>query len=311
MRERLFLVATLLASSLTACDTRDAGDPRTITDPVAMACFTADIQAVSRASADGTAFTDGDKVGIVPLCSGNVDEQQNNTPYIYDGSRFAPVDSPYWFKNRNDVTFNAYYPFAADMTDNKIPIDTKAENQTLDGNGWRLNDILFASAVTNVASPTVSYTGDHAFSHQLSKLTLIFNAGDGFADLSELQDYTLGTLATQGDFNTATGTIGLAATEDPTDITMTVSGSAGTSLAATPLILLPQSITEGALSLEVTFGGQRYRATLPVSDGLRPGKHYTYTVTIKGTDLTIGTPQIVDWETTDGDSVHATMPDED
>ncbi len=311
MKTQLLLATCILPLTLLAgCEKKNADN--TTTDPVALTAFTAGIHGAvtSRASADGTAFTEGDKVGLVPLKSGKIDEAQNNTPYVYDGSQFAAAGDPYWFRDRNDVTFNAYFPYLEDMKGNIVSIDTRASSQTADGSGWRLNDILFASATTSVASPTVSYTDESAFRHQLAKFTLIFKAGDGFTDLSQLQEYTMGVLVMDGSFDTSNGTLALDADSNPADITMKLSGSTGKSLAATSLILLPQEIEEGKLSLSVTYDNQRYDTTLSVPEGLKAGNHYTYRVTLNSTGLIPNKAVIVDWEDVDGGDADAWMPDQ-
>lgn len=306
------LAVSLAALALTACNKKEADTPQTIVDPVAMASFTADVRTASAggANAAGTAFSEGDKVGIVPVKSSGVDTPQYNTPYTFDGTQFT-ANPPYWFRDRSSVTFNAYYPYSDDISaDGAISIDTKAENQKAAEDGWRINDILFASASTDVSAPTVAYTGEHAFTHQLSKLTLTFKAGDGIDNLSDLQNYTIGSLVTEGDFNAVTGELSLKTGAVPENLTMTVSGSAATDFTALPLILLPQTLSTDALKLSVTFNGQIYNASLSLPGGLEAGKHYTFNITIRSTPLGLITPEIVDWETVAGGDTDAKMPDE-
>ncbi len=309
--KKSILAISLAALALTACDKNGAEDSQAITDPVAMAGFTADIRtaAASRANVGGTAFADGDRVGIVPIKSSGVDTPQYNTPYTFSGTLFV-ADPPYWFRDRGGVTFNAYYPYTTGIAaDGTIAIDTRAENQTAAPDGWRLNDILFATASADVSSPTVSYTDGNAFTHQLSKLTLTFKAGDGIDDLSALQSYTIGPLVKVGGFNAVTGKLSLDAGAAAGDLTMAVSGTNTTDLVATPLILLPQALSGGSLNLSVTFRDQIYKATLSLN-GLEAGKHYTFNVTIRSTGLALGTPKIVDWETVAGEDTDVKMPDQ-
>ncbi len=308
--KRQIIAISLAALALAACSKKEVQTSQTITDPVAMAVFTADIRtaASTRANAEGTAFSNGDKVGIVPIKSGSVDAPQFNTPYTFNGEQFT-ANPPYWFRDRSSVTFNAYYPYKSDLaSDGTIAIDTKADNQTAAADGWRINDILFASASTDVTVPTVSYTSDHAFTHQLSKLTLTFKAGDGIANLSDLQSYTIGTLVKEGSFNAVSGTLSLVGQAG--DLQMSVAGSDVTELKAKSLILLPQTLGSGQLNLSVTYNGQIYKATLSLSNGLVAGKHYTFNVTVRSTGLAISAAQINDWETTAGSDTDATMPDD-
>lgn len=314
MKNRLVLLFAAIVTALgcVACSMNDVSESQSVIDPVAMACFTADIRtaAATRANAEGTAFAQGDKVGIVPLKSGEVDTPQYNTLYTFNGTQFE-ANPPYWFRDRSSVTFNAYYPYTTGIAaDGTIDIDTKAENQKATDDGWRLNDILFAAASTDVSTPTVSYSDDNAFTHQLSKLTLTFKAGKGIDNLSSLQSYTIGSLVTEGGFNAIKGDLSLKAGAVAGDLTMAVTGAAEPSIIATSLILLPQSLTDGALNLSVKFNDQIYKASLSLADGLKAGTHHTFNVTINSTGLVLGTPQIVDWEPAAGGDTDATMPDE-
>ena len=114
---------------------------------------TADIsQVVTRATA--TAFENNDQIGIFPIKSDALETGQANKPYTYNGSTFTSAD-PYYFQDREMVTFNAYYPYDATLTatDYTIDINTRAEYQkskTIEGTNieWRTNDYLFASAET-------------------------------------------------------------------------------------------------------------------------------------------------------------------
>lgn len=88
--------------------------------------FTAGIDAMAtRVSSGGMAFTEDDKVGIVPMKGGNVETGQFNVLYTYGTDSRFTANTPYWFQDRESVTFNAYYPYNAKLSaDDVIAIDT-------------------------------------------------------------------------------------------------------------------------------------------------------------------------------------------
>ncbi|WP_418530218.1 fimbrillin family protein [Paraprevotella clara] len=301
MKKILFAAGVLL--SFAACTNDGMNDP--LADgPVAMT-FTAGIDAVAtRVSSEGAAFTTDDKVGIVPMKGGNVETEQFNVLYTYGSDGKFTANPPYWFQNREKVTFNAYYPYDAELPENGvIAIDTKAENQIAAeeavAHEWRKNDYLFASNTTTVENPTVNFTGeDHAFRHVMSKFTLTLEAGDGIENLQALTGYTLGSFITTGTFDVKTGKAVPDAEATAVSIKLSVTGESS-KLECGPLILLPQGIGSGKLSLTVHYNGQDYHAELDLPTEtpkeLRAGYHYLYTVKVSNTALEITNASIVGW----------------
>lgn len=309
MKTSIYTLAALLAFGLVACTNDEAGNPL-VDGPVPLNVTASISQSTTRAMA--TAFEDGDQIGIFPAKdNGTLDTAQTNRLYAYSGSAFTST-APYYFQDRGIVTFNAYYPYDAVLTAtaHTIDIDTRSANQVTQqaaGNDWRKNDYLFASATTDVTSPSVSYTdktsagGDNeAFSHVMSQLVFMFKAGvdAGVDDLSAFAGYELATpLVMDGTFDAATGEVALDNGATPETIKMEVVGSAVAELAATPLILLPQTVTNNKIALEVKYNGQTYQADLTApAGGLQSGYSYTYTVTISNTGLEVGSATINDWK---------------
>src|SRR5699024_618045 len=133
----------------------------------------------------------GDVVGIIPMKGGSEATAQTNIAYTCNGSVFE-AGSPYYFQDRDAVTFNAYYPYDENLADNRrIGINTRAENQTVETvneNSWNKNDYLFATKETTVSTPEISFTEDEGnpFRHVMSKFTLTLKAGDGITNLNAL-----------------------------------------------------------------------------------------------------------------------------
>ena len=305
MNTKRTLFYTMLAAGLLASCTNDELADNPLADgPVALS-VTADInQVATRATA--TAFENNDQIGIFPIKSDALETGQANKPYTYNGSTFTSAD-PYYFQDRGMVTFNAYYPYNAALTAENyaIDIDTRAKYQKSETIGetgitWRTNDYLFASAVTNVIEPSVSYTDDNAFNHVMTQVVFVFKAGtnDGVSDLSALSGYKIATpLVMDGSFDAATGKATPDADAKAEEIEMKVTGSAATELRADPLILVPQTVT-GTITLEVSYNGQTYKAELNApTAGLQAGYSYTYTVTVSNTKLEVSNAAISDWRT--------------
>ena len=301
--KRTFFYTMLAAGLLASCTNDELADNPLADGPVALSVIADISQVVTRATA--TAFEDKDPIGIFPINTGTPDAEQANRLYTYNGSTFTGT-KPYYFQDRGWVTFNAYYPYNAALTaeNHAINIDTRAkyqESETIEGTNiaWRTNDYLFASAVTNVIEPSVSYTGDNAFNHVMTQVVFVFNAGtdDGVSDLSALSGYKIATpLVMDGSFNAATGKATPDADAKAEEIAMTVTGSAATELSADPLILLPQAISGSKLELEVTYNGETYKAELNApTAGLQAGYSYTYNVTIKNTELEVTNASINAW----------------
>ena len=301
--KRTFFYTMLAAGLLASCTNDELADNPLADGPVALS-VTADIsQVVTRATA--TAFENEDPIGIFPKKNDALDAEQANRLYTYNGSTFTDT-KPYYFQDREEVTFNAYYPYDADLTAtaHTIDINTRAEYQkieTIEGTAieWRTNDYLFASAMTNIIEPSVSYTGDNAFNHVMTQVVFVFNAGtnDGVSDLSALSGYKIATpLVMDGSFDAATGKVTLDADAKEEEIAMTVTGSAAIELSADPLILLPQTISGSKLELEVAYNGETYKAELNApTAGLQAGYSYTYNVTIKNTELEVTNASINAW----------------
>lgn len=185
-------------------------------------------------------------------------------------------------------------------------VSTDATNQTAENQP--LIDFLYASGATaSKDKPTVSFTGDHAFTHRMSQITLTFIEGSEMYFGGSFS-YTLGGLKMTGTFNPLDGTA--AADDDATatsiSINLTEVQPTSGSYIAPSLILFPQEVT--SIPITVTVGGQDYTATLTVKDGkLQSGNNYTWKITVSKTDMSVGDAEIKDWEPVDNGGATATM----
>lgn len=312
MNVRLY-VAALGTICLAACSNTDEVTQPQTDAPVSLSVTAAISQTAARAA--GATFESDDQIGILPIKDGVIETAQANIGYTYGAEKFTPTATPYYFQSSHDVDFHAYYPYQAALPqDYAIAIDTRAGNQTEEevyGHAWRKNDYLFASAMASKGKPQVSYTGDAAFRHVMSQVEFVFKAGtsDGVASLTSLTGYKIATpLAMDGTFSLTTGEATPDGSKGKEPIAMPIEGATGTELSCMPLLLLPQTIEGGQLALEVTYNGQTYAATLAApANGLQPGEHYTYAVTIKNTKLEVGDASITPWGQPEGMEGDATL----
>ena len=255
----------------------------------------------------GTQWTTGDQIGISTV--DGTATSYANVCYEWNGSSFTtPADNAIFFQSPETVTFHAYYSFTGTPGMASAPltgVSTDATNQTAENQP--LIDFLYASGATaSKDSPTVSFTGDHAFTHRMSQITLTFIEGDDM-DLDGSFSYTLGGLKLQGTFSPQTG---IATADDVTAAPLTVNLTevqpTSGSYIAPSLILFPQEVA--GIPITVTVDGQDYKATLNVKDGkLQSGNNYTWNITVSKTDMSVGDAEIKNWETVDNGGAPATM----
>ena len=273
MRQIAFIL--LAAAMIISC----SNDGRTTLD-------TAPVAAVVKGDAGQSGFSADDKIGIT---GGDYE----NVQYIYGEGGFSPEDTAIVFTDSNPVTFNAYYPYSGDAP--AIPIDTSAENQK--GDNQKKIDFLYASgAEASSASPAISFTGEKAFSHAMSKVTIRFEAGDSVSfDSLRPTGFTLSGLMQEGTFDTRNGTA-----EPANDVTTSENLTVPIpDTLETSLILIPQTVDVGA-GITVTFNGADYTGTLSNSDTdtsltLKPGYEYSFIVKVSLKGLKIEKATIAGW----------------
>lgn len=283
-------VIMALTMTLAACNNEE-----TVNDPLADGPVAAQVTAgisgtQTRVSVNGQSaeFTAGDVIHVVAGGTATYDYT------LQGGGSWSAGSNPYYFQDRNSVSFRAWYADPALSTSaNTITIDT--QTQPIGSNGWNRWDILVTPEVsTSVSFPEINFTGDNAFSHIMTQLVFIFKAGNDIGDLSALTGYTVKNVTTDATFNTQTCDLTTGSTTG--DIAMTVTGEADNQVDCTPIIMVPQTVS-GTLNLEVTYDGQTYKAALnPPTGGLQTGYSYTYTVTISNTGLEVGNATIGNWD---------------
>lgn len=298
---KIFLFATA-ALALTAC----SNDGPDINGGEAVAArVTANINGPQTRAYNQT-WESADAIGISTTSTGKTKYANMKYSTTGDGN-FTHVGGDatgIFFQNIDEVTFSAYYPFAGnENTEAGTIADVTTENQA----NQKQFDFLFASgAKASRSSSTLSFTGESAFSHRMTRLVinLVTDANSGFT----AGDVTSGTyhisgLRHSGTFNTSTGEA--IATGDATaDWTITAQASDADNVRKYSMILYPQ--TDSDLTLRATVDGVDY--TCNITPALESGKSYTYTITVKKTGLDVGGCTISDWQDGGSFSGDATIP---
>lgn len=265
---------------------------------------------VTRAA--GTAWAAGDCIGIYSFNSAGL-RTLTNAPYVTTEGNgvFTAEGEDFYFPNKEDVYFYAYYPFeGADGTEpgtgSIIRKNITAADQT--PAAQPKIDYLFAGETTaNSTNPNVQFRFDHC----MSRIVLKFLPGNGVNSLDDIE-YTLSGILPAGTFNTRNGS---AAADDATPaapLTMSVPGSAAAELSSA-LIFFPQQ-SDADKTLALTMRGKTYTATFkfkenPKNGGARElasGHTYTYNVKINNTSMTISPATIAGWEEGGNENIEST-----
>lgn len=299
MDSKIFLIAAL-ALALGACSNDNT--PEAPADGQVAARITAEIGSVS-SRATGTSWVAGDIIGI--STSGDTKTVYNNVPYRHDGTGFTVNGTTIYFQDTKTVNFSAYYPYMTTdrMTGGVIKASTAASSQGKDSQSQI--DFLFASGATaDKDNPTVAFTGNNAFRHMMSRITLRLKEGDDVTFAGKLTGYTLQGIALDGTFNTADGKTTVDGTAGSLEMSLQNVNAQSGLYETAPVILFPQ--TDVALKLELTLSGETYRTTLPVT-GLEAGNNYIFPVTVNKRGLTVGSAEIIDWNKVESDDSEAKM----
>ena len=220
MKKFRFLYIAAAALLFAACANEEDGIGNN--GPVA-ATVQADISnnIKTRGTADNNSWTAGDAIGVYVTSTGNT--TGTNVKYEYSETGDLVSANPIYFRDSEEQTFSAYYPYIDDPNNDKFDEDGWLKNDwTIDysnpSNTLLANDFLFASGATaSKASPMVNFIDlnnvgeslpekDHRFKHKMSMIEFTVSAGEGIESRkSNLQSITLDKIKTQGKINVKTG----------------------------------------------------------------------------------------------------------
>lgn len=194
-----FIFLFLLATTILACSKENAHPTTLNTD----SRLTFDLSYPGATKADASGFSSSDKVGVyvyessLPLqLAGNT---VNNSPLVFNGISWDPVQSVFWNK---DTEYNvaAYYPYIADVKSIKehpwsVQLDQNSPATAESLNGYEASDFLWAG-VENVqpSNDPVELT----FAHRLSCLRVNLLKGEDYdgdlPDADEIEVYVHNTV---------------------------------------------------------------------------------------------------------------------
>ena len=304
MNTKFFALAAF-ALSLAAC----TNDNEVMDNSPVVARINAEISNTVTTRASGATWEDKDKIGVSTIAGTGT--YYNNICYERNGSSFTATGENIYFQTPESVTFCAYYPFTGTPGESAgvlTGVSTGSENQTAENRP--LIDFLYATgADADTHHPTINFTDntedygeDCSFHHCMSQITLTFEAGSGVSFIAiKPVSYTLSGLTLTGSFDTETGIAKADENTQAANLTMGLGGELTSSV-----ILFPQ--TRASIGLTVVYNDNEYNATLTVPDGaLKAGNNYTWTVTVRNKDLSIGSAEISDWNPVSGGIVDADL----
>lgn len=272
--------ATVLLFAATACTQDDLGGGTLPEGEYPLVIRATGLQAVA-APASTRATVDGDWQGVqtVALSVGGTVKEYDVTASDADGYKTATLSSdtdPFWWTSREDITVSAWWPYGTTMPD----VVVKADQSTKEG--FEGSDFIFAEAQTvQFDSPTLE------FSHRTARITVLLKPGDGIPSVTGADVSVTGL-----------------GTDNGNSATIRTYEAGGDTYEA---LTAPQTVKANTPFIQVDLGGGTYYFR-PQSDVvLEAGSHYTYTVNVNATGLTLAGCTIGGW--TDGGSENGTAED--
>ena len=309
MKKFRFLYIAAAALLFAACANEEDGIGNN--GPVA-ATVQADISnnIKTRGTADNNSWTAGDAIGVYVTSSGYT--TGHNKKYVTkngDGTfEAADNNNTIYFKNNEETTFSAYYPYSESLKNGKMDwnMDEVKANQPCKA------DVLFASGATaSKASPTVNFTdAEHRFKHCMSLVEFKIKPGQGVKyNNYRLNRIELKGIFRSGQFDTRTGaviTIG-----DRGSIRRDFDDVYFENEESFAYIMLPQSLESNKMDIEIylLLNDSEVKYTTPITPStngqFEGGKKYTYNITVKNTGITIENANIVPWGNGDSSNLDA------
>lgn len=282
MKEIYLLAAMTLA--LVACDNND-DDPVTSQETVKISATIGE-SLPSRVS--DNKWSQGDEIGVTAI--GNVDWKFINYKYTAQNEEGDFSGDPIYF--HNPMTIKSYYPFTGEKGNAPgiIEANTKVGNQTAEDQPKI--DFLYASMENITTNPKKI---NLAFSHQMSKLTFIFNDGNGI-DVSKIVSYQIDGLILEGTFDTETGICTAKSGIAPESLVISTT-DVKNEVALPSLIIFPQDNVTLTLKIKDNEN-QEYACNLSFRDNdnrILTGNNYQWTITVNKTGLTVNKSTIIDW----------------
>lgn len=282
----LFYLGALSALVLTGCKDND-DNSEWMTDGVV---FTSHIEGmVSRAS--GSAWSDGDKVGIY-MNAGGTDFENYEYTASADGALTA-AGKTLKYPEEGTADFFAYYPYQTSISNKTYAVNVSDQSDPTK------IDLLYATKAGISNGEAVNF----AFSHQLSQIVINVSHDETIASLNGLKIQVKG-MNTQASFALADGT--LTPTDNKTDFAMNVNAEGTTAEA----IVIPTADLTGAELVFTLADGKSFGWDLTQSDvsSFDKGTKYTYEASLSMTNgqpsADMGNATIDDWTDQAGGNIN-------
>ena len=309
MKKFRFLYIAAAALLFAACANEEDGIGNN--GPVA-ATVKADIanNIKTRGTADNNSWTAGDAIGVHVTSTGYT--TGDNKKYVTtngDGTfEAADNNNTIYFKNNEETTFSAYYPYSESLKNGKMDwnMDEVKANQPCKA------DVLFASGATaSKASPTVNFTdADHNFKHCMSLVEFKIKPGQGVKNNNyRFNRLELKGIFRSGQFDTRTGSVETVG--DRGSIRRDFDDVYFENEESFAYIMLPQNLESNKMDIDIYLllydSEVKYTTSItPTTNGqFEGGKKYTYNITVKNTGITIENANIVPWGNGDSSDLDA------
>ncbi len=286
------ILASLAVVALASC-IKENTTPETTIDQVAASFAVASISRVA-----DNAWESDDQIGITMVVSTTftlADGAYENAPYTVSAAggtgTFTADDEVIYFPvDGSSVDFYAYYPYSAIDADKNISVNVATQS-------FSDIDIIAAKAVSKTkAAPTVTFSGDDAFAHQLSKLTITLKAGGGLTSLSGV------TTTINGQYTTAKYNIYSSSVVGKGDIAQITAVTAADG-STTEAILIPTTAIDGSSIVFSLDGNDYIWDTSKIA--FEQGCEHKYTVTLTKTGVEIDGATIDNWGAGTGGNIEA------
>lgn len=184
----------------------------------------------TRTTADkGTAFADGDAIGVAIAEGENTTPGANPVKYTYSAtnSGWTAESSLYWLNTEGTHTLYGYYPYvqgdyAVGTTSATFDLPLSEDNTTIDistAAAYAAADKIWGSVTTTPTSEAVTIP----MAHKMSQVVITLKSGDeDNIDVSNMTVELLPSIAfaSTGTFDITTGTVAAATTQTATPETM-------------------------------------------------------------------------------------------
>ena len=271
--------ATVLLFAATACTQDDLGGSTLPEGEYPLVIRATGLQAVATPASRATVDGNWQGVQTVAVEMGGTVKQYNVMASDADDYKTATLSSdtdPFWWTSREDITVSAWWPYGTTMPDVVVKEDQSTQT------AFEGSDFISAEAQTvQFDNPTLK------FSHRTARITVHLKPGTGIPSVSGADVYVTGL-----------------GTDNSNPATIRTYAPCGDTYEA---LTAPQTVKANTPFIQVDLGRGTYYFR-PHSDVvLEAGSHYTYTVNVNATGLTLEGCTIGGW--TDGGSESGTAED--